>query len=108
VAPDGWVYALNPGSQYVDADIQGGSGQGEITVVPSRRNTRGDLAGDSLYARQRSRVIAAVNLARTRAAAERERRLALLRTRMLGLIAKAPPNLRAYYKGMLERLNVNR
>ena len=67
----GEVQALNPGTQEVDASIQGFGGQSDITVTPAPATS---IAAAAAYQERRARLIEAAALARRQALDARNRR----------------------------------
>jgi uncharacterized protein YjdB len=103
VAPNGAVYALNPGTQDVYASIQGYFNQAVITVVPA--------PSDAVIARgphdeaRRARLIGEVALARRQAVSARSQRREQMRAQLASTMRDArSAGMRAYYRRVLARI----
>jgi trimeric autotransporter adhesin len=103
VAPWGTVYAVNPGTQYVEGGIPGFGGQALITVVPAPATSIAAAAID-LQARG-AHTISAIALASARQRAARERQEQAMQQVVLQRMRLArSPSMRAYYTRLAARL----
>jgi uncharacterized protein YjdB len=103
VDPEGEVHALNPGTQQVDASIQGFGAEADITVTAAPAAA---IAAAPGYEEQRARVIAKAQRARRQALDARNRRHQQMRQLLVSAMrgVKNPTTLK-YYRRVLARID---
>ncbi len=105
VAPWGTVYAVNPGTQYVEGGIAGFGRQALVTVVPAPATPIVTTADLQL---RRAHVIATMTLVGARQRAAHEQRLEAMQQILRQRMRAAPsPSLRTYYAGLITRLTTS-
>jgi hypothetical protein len=105
VAPSGTVYAVNPGTQYVEGGIAGFGRQALITVVPAPATPIVTTADRQL---RRAHMIAAVTLGGARQRAAHQQRLETMQQILQQRMRAAPsPSMRTYYAGLITRLTTS-
>ncbi len=103
VEAEGEVQALNPGTQEVDASIQGFGGLSDITVIPA---PGASIAAAAAYEAHRARLIAAAAIARRQALDARNRRHQALRQELVSAMRRSRNAItKAYYRRVLTRID---
>ena len=103
VDPDGEVHAVNPGTQQVDASIQGFGAESVITAIAAPAAT---VAAVSAQAERRARLIAAAAIARRRALDARNRKHQELRLLFVTAMRDARnTSTMRYYRRVLARID---
>jgi uncharacterized protein YjdB len=102
VAPSGTVYAVNPGTQYVEGGIAGFYRQAVITVLPAPATPIVTTADLQL---RRAHMIAAVTLLGARQRAAHQQRLETMQQILRQRMRTAPSqSMKTYYAGLITRL----
>lgn len=103
VAPWGTVYALNPGTQYVEGEIQGFGAQAQITVTPAAPTT--SIASTVVRPMQSSVLLGALATATARERAARASQQQTMQQVVLDRMRLTrSPSLKAYYAQLAARL----
>jgi uncharacterized protein YjdB len=103
IAPSGTVYGVNPGTQYVEGEIQGFGAQAAITVVPAPPTT--SIASAMVRPMRGSVLLGALASASARQRAARASQQQTMQQLVLQRMRLArSPSLKAYYAQLATRL----